>query len=113
MSAPHHQLTQGLSTRGASVLRHSIEMAMLNETPQFSLVSGSFSGRTGETTLYPLGNWKRLGSGSAVEISVARNVCLPRRGSVRIERRLIPNCGEYQVSCSTVMGASLPNTPGL
>ncbi len=65
------------------------------------------------TTLNPAGSSNNAASGSERTRFVTVKVCFPIRGSDRIEIKLIPSCGEYQNSRSTVTLRSFPNTPGL
>jgi len=45
-------------------------------------------------------------------ISVMVNVWV-KRGSMRLESKPIPSCGEYQYFRSTVIALSFPKTPAL
>src|SRR6266436_3767338 len=65
------------------------------------------------TILNPSGKSNSFESGSDRIRFVAVNVCVPIRGSERLESRLNPNFGENQNSRSIIIFRSFPNKPGL
>src|SRR6266853_4002645 len=65
------------------------------------------------TILNPSGKSNSFESGSDRIRFVAVNVCVPIRGSERLESRLNPNFGENQNSRSIIIFRSFPNNPAL